>query len=352
VVSSQVDSGDEVLNAMFRCLSQSDPIYLPSAFWQDLNRKNLQQIETEGLVNFKQTVAQNYFTWVIGRHSDQFQYLVQQTRASDWLPILFGAWSLNLSPRLGWREQIQLTIFTRMLWKFAERQDSQGLLRSLEEPRQGTPFNISLGRKLISQDLANSVLEYYAIREHFVPRTTDRVTICELGAGYGRNAYVFMKALPNCKYIIVDIPPALRVAQHYLPSVLPGVKTFPFRCFEDFEEVEAEFQEADLAFLLPHQAAKLKPKCVDLFVNISSLHEMTHEQIRAYFALIDRLTSGYFYSKQWILSKNAADQIEVRWDDYPVPRHWRQLFHRPAKVQRAFFEAMYAIDPNDNDTTS
>jgi hypothetical protein len=87
----------------------------------------------------------------------------------------------------------------------------------------------------------------------------------------------------------------------------------------------------------------LPAKCMDLFVNISSLQEMTLDQIRAYFRMIDFLTRGYFYSKQWKVSENPHDRIVVRESDYLALPHWRELYHRQARVQVAFFEAMYAI---------
>lgn len=335
-----------VVDLMFDCLSRGNPIYLPSKFWEVLNKKNIEQLESEGIENFKQTVAQNYFTWVIGPEHEQFRYLVEHTSSlAYWLSVLKGTLAYDSSSRLTREQQTQLTIFTRMLWKLAERSDTEKLLQSLEEPLLGNPFKIFLGRKLISQDLANSILEYYSIKEHFAASANATVTICELGAGYGRNAYVFMNAFPNCKYIVVDIPPALYTSQYYLTSVFPNNKVFKFRCFDDFAEVATEFQDSNIAFLLPHQAEMLPRKSVDLFVNISSLHEMRIDQIRAYFLLIDRLTKGHFYSKQWFVSENPYDKIYIKHDDYPVPDNWRQLYLRQAKVQLSFFEAMYAIDP-------
>lgn len=344
--------GESLLSSMVNCMSQGNPIYLPSKFWEVLNSKNLNQLESEGVENFKQTVAQNYFTWVIGRWDTQFKYLVEHTKPQAWPSILlagpsilYDAWRRDVSPRLSRRQQVELSVFTKMLWKLAEQFDEYKLLKRLEEPAEGNPFRIFLGGKLISQDLANSVLEFYSIKEHFAPPLDAKVRICELGAGYGRNAYVFTNAFPNGKYVIIDIPPALYVSQRYLTNVFPDKRVFKFRCFENFEEVREEFEAASIAFLLPHQAEMLPAKSVDLFVNISSLHEMTMEQISAYFGLIDRLTKGYFYSKQWFVSENEHDGICVKKDDYPILGNWRELYLRPARVQTHFFEAMYAVQP-------
>lgn len=328
---------------MFDCFSKGDHIYHPSKFWEFHNERNIKHLETEGIENIKQTVARNYFTWIVGIKNEQFRYLLRNTQILSWPSILFGSPAYVSGVSINWIKRLKLAIFTRMLWKDVERIDVEGLLSLVSEPRQGNPFEIFLDGKLISQDLANSVLEYYSIREYFKLPKTEKVTFCELGAGYGRNAHVFLSAFPRGKYIVIDIPPALYVSQEYLSSIFPDKKIFSFRCFGQFEEIEQEFHEADIIFLLPHQAAMLPAKCIDLFINISSLHEMQLQQIKEYFKLIDKLTSGYFYSKQWIVSKNSIDEIVIEKNDYPVPKNWQELYSRKAKVQVRFFEAIYRI---------
>ena len=327
---------------MFRCAEHGDPIYLPSRYWQEINRRNIAELRARGIDDIKRTVAQHYFTWVVGWVHEQFRYLVLHTRPGDWPAILRGALRKEAGADLPRAAEIQLKLFTRMLWRFAERRDELGLLRD-GEPPLGNPFPIHLDGKLISQDLANAVLELDSIREQFRAAPDAPVRICELGAGYGRNASVFLRAYPRCRYVIVDIPPALFVAQEYLRRLFPERRVFTARCFEDIALHEAEIASADIAFLLPHQAARLAAGSFDLFLNISSLHEMTREQIAAYFALIDRLTRGCFYSKQWLVSRNPHDGIVVRLEDYPVPARWKTLYVRRAKVQRSFFEAMYMV---------
>ncbi len=73
---------------------------------------------------------------------------------------------------------------------------------------------------------------------------------------------------------------------------------------------------------------------------------MLPKQIDAYLKLIDRLTSGWFYSKQWRVSHNRFDKLVLREDTYPIPSNWKQIYKRTPLVQRAFVEALYAIgDP-------
>ena len=116
-----------------------------------------------------------------------------------------------------------------------------------------------------------------------------------------------------------------------------------FRCFGDIEDVREELQAADIVFLLPHQAELLAAKSVDLFVNISSLHEMTKAQVSVYFRLIDRLTRGHFYTKQWKNFVNERDGIAMAETDYPYEPRWKRVLRRTARAQPAFFEALYQL---------
>lgn len=332
------------LREMFACLEQRGGVYLPSRFWQALNEKNIRQLEDSGLGNIKRTLAQNYFTWVVGLLNDQFRFLMRQMAPRDWADVLRGLPPYDPGTGLGRLRFLELSIFSRMLWCYAERFDSRGLLKSIAEPEFGNPFPVHFRGRLISQDLANSVLELCSILEAVPLPPEQALTVCELGAGYGRNAYVFLKAFQKCRYIIVDIPPALYVSQEYLARVLPGRKILRFSCCDDAAALRAGLEQADIAFLLPHQAELLPDRSVDLFVNISSLHEMTREQVGAYFGLIDRLTRGHFYMKQWKRFENRTDGVTISEGDYPYRASWRRVFSRTARAQPAFFEALYSMN--------
>jgi putative sugar O-methyltransferase len=296
------------------------------------------------LANLKRTLAQNYFTWVVGVRSPLFRHLASLMRARDWREILSNLPRYRRDSGFGLRRFYEMQVFSRMVWRLAERLDTRQLLRRIQEPPYGNPFDISFGGRLISQDLANSVMELYAITEAAVPPAEAPFTVCELGAGYGRNAYAFASIYPRCKYIIIDIPPALYVSQEYLAKVLPDRKIMRFRSFTDLADVREELTAADLVFLLPHQAELLDAKSIDYFVNISSLHEMTLAQIDTYFAMVDRLTRGFFYTKQWQSFTNVRDGITIREQDYPYRPQWHRVYSRTPASHPLFFESLLRID--------
>ena len=73
----------------------------------------------------------------------------------------------------------------------------------------------------ISQDLGNSTLEFYAIAEALGREDPGPNGVLELGAGYGRLAWLYLAAFPRLRYLIVDIPPALALSQEYLTRLFP-----------------------------------------------------------------------------------------------------------------------------------
>ncbi|MGI9205576.1 MAG: putative sugar O-methyltransferase [Woeseiaceae bacterium] len=315
---------------------------LPSKYWEELNRKNFRQLAESGYENFKRTLARNYFTWIVRPLNQQNRFLMREAGLWQSVRIIANAISAPRHEHLKRKHTIFYNMLTNLLWAYVEKNDSNGLLKRIEEPLEGNPPRVMYDGRLISQDLANSLIEYDAILHPELDRREVR-TILELGPGYGRTAYVFLSLQPACRYILVDIPPALYVAQRYLTAVLPDRKVFTFRSFKDFADVQQEFDAADIIFMTPNQLESMPGKSIDLFINISSLHEMRMDQIRYYFSQISRLTRHYFYYKQWKETTVPFENETTTESDYPVPEDWKPIYRQQCAVQHKFFEALYAL---------
>lgn len=341
---------NDKLSYMIEVFKDAPEIYKPSAFWQNLNDLHMVQLKKDGYSNFKRTLNLRYFNFIPKLRDDQYKYLLKYWVTHPTLRVLFSRF-YNFSPiETGGTinyidkitEGITYRLFVTLLWEYAKHIDKQDLLVNLQEPEAGNPLGVYYRKRLVSQDLCNSVIEYYSIVNTVAPDTSKDLTIAELGAGYGRLAYVFLKTL-KCKYAIFDIPPALYIAQEYLESVFPNLKIFPFRKISNFSEIKSEYESANICFFTPDQINCLPSPQFDLFINISSLHEMTMPQIKNYINLINKYTLGHFYTKQWMYSVNRDDGITVSYSDYPIPPVWKSVYFRSCPVQSRFFEAMYEI---------
>lgn len=112
-----------------------------------------------------------------------------------------------------------------------------------------------------------------------------RVTVVEIGAGWGGMAYQFKTLFPNTTYVIVDLPPTLLFSMVYLKAMFPDStaaiygETPPDALFTspaapDFVFVPA-FAVGDIRFPTP-----------DLALNIASFQEMTDAQVTGYVDLL------------------------------------------------------------------
>lgn len=348
MAAAVVDEFDRLVGEMSAELRRGPELYLPSRYWEDLNARNLAQLADRGFGSFKRTVNQNYFAWIVADPRDP-QFLAA-----------FAAWVRRPKPSVAWARLVdaqgieagegrgqplvpaaaRLThaVYVAMLWEFARRRDRLGLLQRLREPALGDPILVRHGGQLISQDVANSVIEFYAIDEARPVHSNS--TVVELGGGYGRLGWLLLSAVPGVRYLAVDIPPALAVAQRYLTTLFPDLPTYQFR---SGSPDPAAIGRSRLAFLTPNQLDELPPMGADLFVNISSLQEMRPEQISRYLGLVGRHTRGTFYMKEWRSWTNPIDQVTITEADYPIPAQWRKYYSRRHPIQTHFFEAAYLV---------
>jgi putative sugar O-methyltransferase len=326
-------------------------IYRPSRFWEILGTMNSAQLTDAGFDSFKRTINQNYFNWLIADPRDpQFRAVIKDGLRH---PAPSIAWARLLDARdvevgegrfkpfAGRRARIGYAVFVALLWEYVRRRDRLRLLNQLTEPSLGAPILVRHGGRSVSQDLANSLLEFYAILEAFPNGIPDRATVVELGGGYGRLGWLLLSALPGMRYIAVDVPPALAVAQTYLTRLFPELPAERFR--RGGHDLVSALDNSRLAFLTPNQLDVVPSLKADLFINISSLHEMRPDQVAHYFSLIGRHTRGVFYTKQWREWSNPHDGVTMRESDYPVPTQWKRIYERPHGIQTHFFEAAYLI---------
>jgi hypothetical protein len=233
-------------------------------------------------------------------HREQFRFLL---RHSSWRAFFMSAVEPNPLRRSAWAgvewpvwDRYLYVLATRLLWRYAARHGDV-LTLELGEPTLGSPFPVRAQGQLISQDLANCALEMTTIRDALATRPPPQ-HIVEIGAGYGRPAFVLLSLYPDAHYTVVDIEPALSISQWSL------VKLFPDR---------------QLQFLTPDKRYRMGGPA-DLVISISSLQEMVLDQVADYLHWIDRIAEGgIVYLKQWDRWHNPIDQTRCGSTTTPSP---------------------------------
>lgn len=332
------------LSRMMDTLNSAPKIYVPSNFWQMLSASHTKMLGMRGLNYFKRSINGEYFDWRIsGIYLHQLQIFFSEICRGNIAPILKSKFIYKNSPekvfyKFEFLSRFIYKVYVAYLYDYVSKIDHMRLLKKISEPSLGSPLLVGYRNRFISQDLCNSSHEFYSITKE--ADVNKELKIGEIGAGYGRLAYVFLKALKKSSYCIIDIPPALFISQEYLRKLFPKEKIFLFRPFTNFKEIEHEFANARIKFLLPHQIQYLPKDCFDIMINISSLHEMSRDQISNYIKQEDRLTQGFVYLKQWKRGR-TQDNNFIGEEEYPIPSKWKKIFHRTHPIQNLFFEALY-----------
>ena len=310
-----------------------------SQYWNYLNMRNIKQLMEGGYSNFKQTVARNYHVWMERPDSPHVKTLLSRINHSSLVlpPEETGKKHSHLTQE----ESLRYNSNTILLLSYLKKIGGDLCLDLLEEPLEGNPPFLTYEGKRITQDVLNSILEYHSVAEGCDLNQVR--SILEIGAGSGRTAFCFMKLLPHIKYVVVDIPPALFVAQTYLSNTFKDKKIFRFRPFESFEEIKDEFERSDILLLMPDQLDLLPSKSIDLILGIDCFHEMTPQQIEYYFKNTNRLAK-HFYFKVWRKSVIPIDNISYTSTDYPVSPEWEEIYNRQCDVPSGYFEAFYKMD--------
>ena len=357
----------ETIGKILEEVLASPEIYRPSELWKFYNDVNLEQLRRFGMHRFKRTINQNYFNYLpLGLRDPQLAGLIRQFSVffsvrelfairlvdpdryseSDRLVArdarVFRLWQSFplLSPLGRWVQRSLYRLLVALLWRYATRNDPSGLCRDAAEPKLGSPIVTDLDGRLVSQDLAHSILECNSILGG-IQETAESppLRIAEIGAGYGRVGDVLLSTR-RCRYFVFDIPPGLYVSQWYLSRRHPFKRIFAFRHIERFEDVMAELEAADIAFFTPNQIALFPDGYFDIALNISSLHEMRHEQMRHMLSQMYRVASRRTYLKQYRHYVNPWDKIEILESDYFVPEGWKRLSWRTDPVDARNFEAV------------
>lgn len=321
--------------------------YGASDFWEGLCEKHERLLRLWGFSRFKRSINFEYNQWGVSSfRSPQLWHVVRRLLTNVRIPYIpFLAKSTGLRDA-NWPTESNPSLaayrfFVATLWQLARSVDRLGALRMCREPLIGDPLQITYRGDLISQDLAMSCIELNTIAGQIEMSNVRRM--CELGAGYGRLAYVAASVFPDMDYHIFDIPPALAISQQYLQSVLGPDKVVQWD-EDNNAAVHAPTSRRTIRASLPHVLEEYPDNFFDLVINISSLDEMKPHQIDRYLQLIDRKCKQSVYLKGYAKRSGLDPARPFGVTQFPYPRHWRLLYEREDPTHPLFIERIYCVN--------
>jgi len=161
--------------------------------------------------------------------------------------------------------------------------------------------------------------------------------VLEIGAGYGRLAWLFRTLYPEIDYSIVDIPPALAVSKRYLQQEFGSGSV----ATEFWGRSEGAL-DAPFHLYTPDALPRLPEGRFDLILNISSFDEMDPATVADYLKTIDRLGSGAVYLKGYGRTRSPR-----RWglESFPRGPGWNVAYLGDDPVIPGFVETVWKRAP-------
>lgn len=339
---------------MSQCLSEQTKrnLYGAAAFWETLGDKHKMLIKESGFDKFKQTINFEYNQYEISSLRDR-KILSLFIRLLQELKIPYGMFLTEIDATNALKDLPKIrsdfsfkpklyAVFMGLLWQYALIKDRLGCLSVCEEPLVGDPIPVYYKGKLISQDLATSSIELNCVARHVDMSKIKKVA--EIGAGYGRFAYLAASKYTDMEYCIFDIPPALAVSQNYLSMAMGENNVQMFSKNRDFSSGHDSLSCRIKSFL-PHQLESFPDGYFDLVVNISSFDEMNHEQVENYFSLIDQKCSGWMYVKGHETRPKWCKVSGGGLAELPYKTGWKLDFLGKDPFITHFEERIYSLHP-------
>jgi hypothetical protein len=70
---------------------------------------------------------------------------------------------------------------------------------------------------------------------------------------------------------------------------------------------------------------------------------MSQEAVNHYISLIDRVTNGIFFTKQWYKGRVKPDAPTTGKADYRIPEGWKSLLDREDIINYKLFEQVWQV---------
>ena len=290
--------------AMKRDQTNAGTLYQPSSLWQrqlddayyPLNSGSLEQAH-HFLANFGSWYKFTGITWSTLFHSSARSLLKRRHLENVFL-----------------RQQ--------RLWDFYHV--GRKPLAELEHPRAGNPSGAFVDG--IFMTLQSFSAEVYGSIAAGIARGFDRPVVAELGAGYGPILYYASRQLGDVCFSAFDLPETLCLAAYFQIKANPGKRALLYGEEPYAPDAHGRF---DLIFMPSHEMEKLGRDSVDLFLNSSSLGEMTPAAASNYVRLIAD-ASLYFLplNHDRVRNRFSDGETSLLGHEYPVPLDRFALLYR------------------------
>lgn len=293
----------EELDDARAAMRRADPLYQPSAFWDQASQALVDELRTHGFAALRRLpMALRFFVPTYGAPGNGFAPEAAARLAAGLAP------KQRLALEHFLRGEMQAMADYRVLLA-ADDPARLPHLHAFTESTVGEPVGqMTFDGRRFSRSALNYLLGLALLKKHLgaeVPRT-----VLEIGGGFGTLGEVMAASgIEGWRYIDVDIPPTSAAATHYLRQVLGRERVAGWAETRDHGGPLRIGGLRPATVLCAWQVEQLQGE-VDLFVNFISFQEMEPHIVRNYLAHVQRLKA------RWVLLRNLREGKQKKSDGH------------------------------------
>lgn len=306
-------------------MKQADSKYLPTSFWQ-FGAKGLQQdIETNGIENFRGLKsALSFFVPTYTFHG----WASSPAKYQEMMTLCETHLSGNQKAILSMQDFLSGENHARSDFRVYKASDSnkKPFTDNFNESSVGSPVEqFEFENRKFSRSSLNYLLGLNFLKQQLADVPIKKVL--EIGGGFGSLGEILLSDERNDTfYLNVDIAPTCLFSTYYLQSIFGQDNIADYKTLttcDDFslENLSSQFQGA---VMCPWQLPKVTGE-LDLFVNFISFQEMEPDIVENYLGHVSRLNCKYVLlrnlreGKQLAIDgKRAGVKKQIKGEDYDV----------------------------------
>ncbi len=284
----------ELLDLMVREQNEVDAKWQATAYWQEIAAPLIQYFRTpEHVINFRSAPVRTGIRSETPANPGRQPFV---TGPGKWAVSL-----LRAVPVLNRIVSVQDDLIQKHIETFNQNlvlsylllKERFGQLGVLDDAREGNPddFVTIEGKAYSFRSLGYQNLYSQLMKQIDFSKIN---SVLELGSGYGGQAEVILRRNPHLKYVCVDIPPWLYIAEVYLEALFPG-QVLGYRSTRLITQKAQllEMMKGKKIAMLPAWKWALIDDEFDLFWNSKSLQEM-NENAANYLQMVTKHCRSLF----------------------------------------------------------
>jgi len=154
-------------------------------------------------------------------------------------------------------------------------------------PSVGNPFGVVIDGVLVR---SGAEYQHYCAHRIGCLAGSEKLTVAEIGGGFGGMAYYLLRDRPGTTYIGFDVPESIALTTYYLLKSFPSLKVL---LYGEAELTRNSFAEANIVLMPVFQMPAMPQRTVDVSFSSHAMSALSQQAMTAYIEEVRNMTKHH-----------------------------------------------------------